>query len=189
MEISPPSEPSQVCGFSADSGICMSMSDIGWWPTCFLDPPAPSCTEAALGPASQFSLCSGGDMVPGVKSWQQGRQKPSHPHHRPSFRAPWRSLLCGGWGFPPWVPVTWNAKGLNLINFSGPGLFHLSPHPASWGGGTKVLPSQTEARDLSGSVGKYNRASGILIKLWLASGLDPGQIRAEWDLYPALKSL
>ena len=147
---------------------------------CFQDPPAP---EAARGPASLFSLCSGGDTVPRVKSWQRGTQKPSYCRHGPSFRAPCRSLLCGGWAFPPWVPVTWNAKGLNLINFSGPGLFHLSLHPASWGGRTKVLSAQTEARDLSGSVGKYNRASGILIKFWLASGLDPGRIRAEWDFF------
>lgn len=30
------------------------------------DPPTPE----ALGPTGLFSLCSGGDTVPGVKSWQ-----------------------------------------------------------------------------------------------------------------------
>lgn len=35
--------------------------------------------EAARGPAGLFSLCSGGDTVPGVKSWQWGAQEPTTP--------------------------------------------------------------------------------------------------------------
>lgn len=42
--------------------------------------PASSCVpKRPRGPAGLFSLCSGGDTVAGVKSWQWGAQEPSYP--------------------------------------------------------------------------------------------------------------
>lgn len=64
----------------ADARLLVTLED----GPCAAQTPAP---EAALGPAGLFTLCSGGDTVPGVKSWQWGTQKPSHPHQGQSFRA------------------------------------------------------------------------------------------------------
>lgn len=73
---SPSSEPSQACGLPVVSGMCTSISDIGCWPMCFPNPPAP---KAAMVPQAYLVCAMEGTQFPGLRAGSGAHRSPATP--------------------------------------------------------------------------------------------------------------
>lgn len=72
----PSSEPSQVCGLPVVFGMCTSISDIGCWPMCFPNPPAP---KAAMVPQAYLVCAVEGTQFPGLRAGSGAHRAPLPP--------------------------------------------------------------------------------------------------------------